>query len=104
MVKPGLVNHEDSSSYNRCPGETENEDETVKCGNQEPLFCRVAEAGGLASSQGLTTVPMVTVLSVLTGRSEDSELAPRLDTLEGPSDDIRSKESPRPLPQEEELP
>lgn len=39
-------------------GDTENEGASVKCGNQEPLFClqvascRVAEAGGLASSQG----------------------------------------------------
>lgn len=90
MIEPGLVNHEDPSSYNRCPAGTESEGATMKFGNQEPLSwpqlptCRVAGAGGLASSQGPHNC------------SHDLSLG----TLGSPGDDTPSQEPPRPLIQE----
>lgn len=59
----------------------------------------------LPALRDFKTIPMVSVPSVLTGRSEGSDrVNSTLDTLGSPSDDTPSKEPPRPLTQEGGLP
>lgn len=59
----------------------------------------------LPALRELKTIPMASVLSVLTGRSEGSDrVSTRPDTFGSPSDDTPSKEPPRPLMQEGGLP
>lgn len=112
MVKPGLVNHEDPSSYHRGPGDTEKEGGTVKWGNRSlssgsrSLPAETPEAGGLGSSQGLTTSSYghSPLCFLQAGLRAQAESAPKMDALEGPSDETPSKEPPRPLAQEGRLP